>query len=153
VSRAIAVIYVPWEVPDPGDDSRYANECMDYTRRQAHKWAGTYRRWDAVEAAIKAFGATVVVVADRSHVDPNCNLPVEVAEQDAPARAVRLTVYGPARVAYPSREYGKPRLGHAERNALRAVYETARLMPRGDDGGFAEEFLKQARRSRHMSDT
>jgi len=41
------------------------------------------------------------------------------------------------------------------RNRLPAFeYETAQLLPRGDDGGFAERFLNdRARRSRHMGDT
>jgi hypothetical protein len=33
------------------------------------------------------------------------------------------------------------------------IYETARLLPRGDDGGLAEAFLRGARRSRHTGDT
>jgi hypothetical protein len=31
------------------------------------------------------------------------------------------------------------------RNDGSALYETARLLPRGDDGGFAERFLKDRR--------
>ncbi len=31
--------------------------------------------------------------------------------------------------------------------------ETARLLPRGDDGGFAEKFLEARQRSRHIRDT
>lgn len=33
------------------------------------------------------------------------------------------------------------------------IYETARLLPRGGDGGLAEAFLRGARRSRHTADT
>ena len=53
----------------------------------------------------------------------------------------RPAAFGVTRVVFPAREYGKRRAG---RNSL---YETALLLPRGDDGGFAERFL-QLRRGR-----
>lgn len=47
-----------------------------------------------------------------------------------------LRALGVTRVIFPSRKYGKP-----VRRPFEPEYETARLLPRGGDGGFAEEWL------------
>jgi hypothetical protein len=53
-----------------------------------------------------------------------------------------LQVWGVTRVVFPGHEYRSERAGK-ERNNRRSLYETARLWPRGDDGGFADEFLRR----------
>lgn len=64
----------------------------------------------------------------------------------------RLSTFGVNRVVFPAREYrsesaGKPRDAH------NALYDTAPIMPRGSDGGFAERFLKERGRPRNARDT
>jgi hypothetical protein len=53
----------------------------------------------------------------------------------------RLAALGVVRVVFPPREYGSAQA----KNERRDLYETARLLPRGDDAGFAERFLKNRR--------
>lgn len=59
-----------------------------------------------------------------------------------------LIILGVTRLVFPSRVYGSPAV--ADKSSF---YETARLFPRGDDGGFAEGFLRSARAARHTGDT
>jgi len=68
-----------------------------------------------------------------------------------PALLEQLQAFGVTRVVFPAREYhSESCVGFGARNP---VYETARLWPRGGDGGFAEQFLENLRSSRHVSDT
>lgn len=53
-----------------------------------------------------------------------------------------LRTLGITRVVYPAREYRSERAGRNRGHFREPEYETARLYPRGDDGGFAEEFLR-----------
>jgi hypothetical protein len=55
-----------------------------------------------------------------------------------------LETFGVTRVIFPSREYRSDNVGR-RRNARSSMYDTAPLMPRGDDGGFAERFLRDRR--------
>lgn len=65
-----------------------------------------------------------------------------------------LAVFGVTRVVYPPQEYQSLRAGDDKQlNTGRSLYDTARLLPLGDDGGFAETFLAARQRSRHISDT
>lgn len=63
-----------------------------------------------------------------------------------------LAAFGVTRVVYGPQEYRSARAGE-RRNTREPLYDTARLMPRGDDGGFAESFLEHRRNSRHTGDT
>ena len=58
-----------------------------------------------------------------------------------------LTAFGVARVTYPACEYWSDRVGE-RRNTRNSLYDTAWLMPRGDDGGFAERYLNDRSRRR-----
>ncbi len=65
-----------------------------------------------------------------------------------------LKTFGVNRVIFPARVYRSDGADVAGRgNAGQPLYETAVLLPRGDDGGFAQRFLEERRNSRHMSDT
>jgi hypothetical protein len=59
-----------------------------------------------------------------------------------------LLTFGVTRMVFPAREYRSEPLNAAQ---PRSVYETARLLPHGGDGGFAEQFLGE--RARKASDT
>lgn len=65
-----------------------------------------------------------------------------------------LGTFGVNRVTFPAHVYRSQQAGTGQRNDRQALYETAALMPNGDDGGLAEDFLR-ARRNwwRHMNDT
>lgn len=55
--------------------------------------------------------------------------------------------YGVTRVVFPAQEYKSERAGDVRgHNSRSGLYETARLWPRGSDGGFAERFLKDRSR-------
>lgn len=58
----------------------------------------------------------------------------------------RLTTLGITRVTFPAHEYLSIR--PADGDDEPPVYETARLLPRGDDDGFAEQFLERQRKGR-----
>jgi hypothetical protein len=53
-----------------------------------------------------------------------------------------LRSFGPIRIVFPGREYKSMKASDEER-AREPGYETARLLPRGGDGGFAEQFLRE----------
>jgi len=78
----------------------------------------------------------LTVAAVRSRRRPSCG------EAPANRRAV-----GVVRAAFPPGEYGPARPGTWSDTLRPPVYETARILPRGDDGGFAEEFLEGRFRS------
>jgi hypothetical protein len=62
----------------------------------------------------------------------------------------QLSMLGVTRIVFPSCEYqSKTACGRGERR----LYDTVRLFPRGDDGGFADAFLKASLDARHTGDT
>lgn len=63
--------------------------------------------------------------------------------QELRAILERPEEFGVTRVVFPSQEYRSARAG--ERNARKHLYHTVPVLPRGDDGGFAEKFLKDRR--------
>lgn len=70
-----------------------------------------------------------------------------------PALLDALQTDGETRVVFPGHEYRTESHGDQDPVARNSIYDTARLQPRGDDGGFAARFLKRMNRSRHTRDT
>lgn len=121
-----AIVYVP---PDLPNDLTHANHAWAYADRRGLYVASVFRRRGDVLKALAAGIASVVVFARRAHWDASWGgVPAEFADEET------------QRICYVARPDRK-------------IREAARTLPRGDDGGFAERFLRARRAPRHMSDT
>jgi hypothetical protein len=132
-----AIVYVP---PDLADDGYYAEKGQDYILRKRYGFAGVYRSWSTVTQIVRSGAASLVVYARRTHWDPVRHRVPEEASVEFADEETRPLPTGIFRNEPPAAS-----LAAEARNAGGGLYETARLLPRGDDGGFAEKFLKDRR--------
>jgi hypothetical protein len=138
-----AAVFIPWGQADMAQDGQYASQGVAHIGRRNYRLGGVYRSWEELEAACKTLGITVVVFAKESHFDPRCTLAAEFVGEDT-RRLIRRV---PTRLTYPAGEYRSAGTGETPRSC-NSLYETARLLRRGDDGGYAERFLKERSNSR-----
>lgn len=160
-----AVIYIP---PDIKGDGRFGTEGTDYVVSHGYAYAGHMRNPDVVDYLLATGQATVVLLLSRAHQVPGRVWPIEFVhpqEQDTPpltsdARRGNGKIWvSLLAIAHKPRKERRefaddPTVALIDvwrrRKAARvlrgdnrsALYETARLFPRGDDGGFAEAFLR-----------
>jgi hypothetical protein len=130
-----ALIYVP---PDLPDDLEHARLAWAYAEARGLFVASVFRARYDVRRALAAGLASVVVFSRREHWDPSWGVPAEFADAGEIRQPYRPRLDPKLRERYGTLSYS------ANRNSL---YETARLLPRGDDGGFAEQFLSNARQA------
>jgi hypothetical protein len=114
--------------PDERDDRARTEEGMEYTERRGYRYVAFLRDWDHVLDLIRQRWFSAVVFPGRTHRH------VGAANEPDPAAEDTQALSRPAAVIQAAREQ-------------RSIYETGRLLPRGDDGGFAERFLKDRRSS------
>ncbi len=142
--RTVSIIFVPADHPL---DGQFAARCIGYTVRQGHEVYALLRDWDLVLAHLDAGRANCVVFATRDHYRHGHAPRVEFADAGQQIVRQRNAAVGRHRMTSLARL-------NQEIQAADSVYETARLLPRGDDGGFAERFLRgRVRSGRHMGDT
>ena len=157
-----AIIFIP---PDLPDDWRCNIEGQAYLARRGYRYAGVYRLWQDVEIVLAQGEVSCVIIVRREH-DPGRGWPIEVADiqrqrglpppLDAGVRERHGTVNASTvrATAAPFDESPTVAILSSRRDRMLSNEPTVRLLPRGDDGGFAERFLRDRRqRSRHMNDT
>lgn len=130
-----AIIFIPLSY---ALDSYFVLACMGHIVRRGYGFLTVLSDWDAVDAHLRVGAAQVVILATRTHHTGEEDRVEFVDEEEA--RLLRQRNAAVVRHAVPA--------GRRE-----SQYETARLWPRGDDGGFAERFLADRRNSRHTGDT
>jgi hypothetical protein len=142
VNRAIILID-----DDERDDGRAA-ECFEQTRRRGYRLIASLRDWDRALELLRRRIISIIVFPGRT----------DRRRGPGPATedTVALTIRMPApravgRRSVPAPEWVRELIGNGAvmpSDAVGArIYETARIMPRGDDGGFAEQFLRGRRDS------
>jgi hypothetical protein len=153
-----AAVYVGPAIPD---DERLAVEGYEFVKNRGYEYVGAYRQWHYVEQLLQAGIATMVVFARGAQRPPDCDWPAEFV--DDAAQPIR---HLPPRIDQDKRErygttYSAPRcvaddaptVAILDRWRDRDKQPNARKLPPRDDGGFADRFLRNLLRSRHMGDT
>lgn len=76
-----AIIYIPSDAFEP-----HASMCMDYCEAQGYDFKGLIRdNWKAVQQMLDNDEASVAIVSDFKHLDPNRKPRVEVVADQPPA--------------------------------------------------------------------
>jgi hypothetical protein len=140
-----AIIFIPQYHPL---DGLLALACMGHLVRRGYSFVTVLRDWSEVTVHLAAGTAQVVILATRTHRAGEADR-VEVVDEEH-ARMFRRRNAAIGRHAVPAAavpgERGPRKIAVSGRREVRqSLYETARLLPRGDDGGFAERFLKRCR--------
>jgi hypothetical protein len=134
-----AAIYIGPDLPWDGDEAR---QCHDQVMRRDYHLATLLRDWDDLDQVLDADDVEVVVfparlVRNAKTLDPDIT------------RVLRRhnAAVGRHHVPAPPSEHGvrEIRFGDGIRRG-EPEYGTAPILPRGNDGGFAERFLKDRRR-------
>lgn len=128
--RDSAIIFSPTGIP-LGAAARYT---LTYARRRAYSLIAVASEWTLIHEMLAAKRAKVVLFAD----EPDVVLS-DVALSNEATHAISADTLRRSR--------------QPAADSQDSIYETARLLPRGDDGGLAETFLTASRRSRHTGDT
>jgi hypothetical protein len=138
------------------DPLAFIAQCTAYCHDQGYRIAGVVEdNWGAAVGMLSAGLANVIVMGKPEHFDPAWEPRVEFASEAgtnprAPRKGPqlqdvleRLWTLGASRVVFPGREYRSGADNVEKPDPRKALYETARLFPRGDDAGFAEDFLER----------
>jgi hypothetical protein len=152
-----AAVYVP---PGISGVERFATECVEFAEHRGYAYAGTYTQPHYIDKLLAEGIVSVVVFARSTHRHPDCRWPAEFVDGGAPIRHLppRIeqdkrerygTTYSPARCLADD----APTVAILDRWRDRDKQSSARNLPPRDDGGFADRFLKNLLRSRHMGDT
>lgn len=153
MSPTEAVVYIPDDIEC--DDGLYARRGVAHIERRGHRLVGVLRNAERVIRLARA--GVVVVFAHRAHSD---SLPAEGIKRECvgeeTCRLIPIVQEATAALPRPrpvGRHYGQaapfdesPTVAILDR--WRNAVQNA---PRGDDGGFAERFLENRRRWRHLN--
>lgn len=153
MSPAEAVVYIPEDIEC--DDGLYARHGVAHIERRGHKFVGVLRNAERVLRLARA--GVVVVFAKRAH---SASLPAEGIKRECVGEETRRLVpivqeaavhRGSARPVGQAAPFDEsPTVAILDRWRAEMRQNNGRI-PARDDGGFAERFLENRRRSRHLN--
>lgn len=135
--HTVAIIFIP---PDHPLDGYLVLACVEHVIRRGYQLLVVLRSWDTVAAQLAVGAAQVAVLATRTHRAGEADR-VEVVDEEQ-SRSLRRYNAAIGRHQVPALPTDRWIADAGRRNAL---YDTAPLLPRGNDGGFAERFLEERR--------
>jgi len=137
INAAIFIGRQPW-------DGAEARECHDQVVRRDYRLAALLRDWDDLDQVIDADHVKVVVfparlVKDAKTFDPGTD---GILRRHSAAVGRHHVPTQPTQDGVSEIRFGE------ESGPAGPEYDTAPILPRGNDGGFAEQFLRDRRDGR-----